>query len=88
MRPLGEGDWKVQMTPPWTPEAPGARPLRLAVAIDDEDIDFDIDHGAFPRLELVYADGTTPRGRRSPRRVERNSPTPTPAAPRLRESAR
>ncbi len=59
VRPLGEGDWKVLMTPPWTPEAPGARPLRLAVAIDDEDIDFDIDHGAFPRLQLVYADGTT-----------------------------
>ena len=27
------------MTPPWTPEAPGARPLRLVAAIDDEDID-------------------------------------------------
>ena len=59
IRPLGQGDWRMLMTPPWTPEAPGARPLRLAVAIDDEDIDFDIDRGAFPRLELVYADGTT-----------------------------
>jgi hypothetical protein len=59
IRPLGEGDWRILMTPPWTPDARGARPLRLAVAIDDEDIDFDIDHGAFPRLELTYADGTT-----------------------------
>ena len=59
IRPRGKGDWRILMTPPWTPEAPGARPLRLAVAIDDEDIDLDIDHGAFPRLELVYADGTT-----------------------------
>jgi hypothetical protein len=59
IRPLGKGDWRILMTPPWTPEAPGARPLRLAVAIDDEDIDLDSDHGAFPRLELVYADGTT-----------------------------
>jgi hypothetical protein len=24
-----------------------------------ENIDFEIDHGAVPRLELVYADGTT-----------------------------
>jgi hypothetical protein len=59
IRPLGPGDWRILMTPPWTPEAPGARPLRLAVAIDDADIDFDIDHGAFPRLRLVYTDGTT-----------------------------
>jgi hypothetical protein len=59
IRPLGEGDWRILMTPPWTPETPGARPLRLAVAIDDADIDFESDHGAFPRLELVYADGTT-----------------------------
>jgi hypothetical protein len=59
IRPLGHGDWRILMTPPWTPEAPGARALRLAVAIDDEDIDFDIEHGAFPRLQLVYADGTT-----------------------------
>jgi hypothetical protein len=59
IRPLGQGDWRILMTQPWTPEAPGARPLRLAVAIDEEDIDFDIDRGAFPRLRLVYADGTT-----------------------------
>lgn len=59
IRPLGHGDRRILMTPPWRPEAPGARPLRLAVAIDEEDIDFDIDRGAFPRLRLVYADGTT-----------------------------
>jgi hypothetical protein len=69
IRPLGQGDWRILMTPPWTPEAPGARPLRLAVAIDDEDIDVGEDglqpeelgllDAPFPRLELVYADGTT-----------------------------
>jgi hypothetical protein len=69
VRALGEGDWKVVMTSRWTPEAPGARPLRLVVAIDDEDIDVGgdglqpgelglLDTG-FPRLELTYADGTT-----------------------------
>ena len=69
VRALGEGDWKVLMTPPWTPHAPGARPLRLLVAIDDEDIDVGgdglqpgelglLDRG-FPRLELTYADGST-----------------------------
>jgi hypothetical protein len=69
VRPLGEGDWKVPMTPPWTPEAPGARPLRLVVAIDDADIDVGGDglqqdeihllETGFPKLELTYADGST-----------------------------
>ena len=60
IRPLGQGDWRILMTPPWTPAAPGARPLRLAVAIDDEDIEFDIGaRGSLPRLELAYPDGTT-----------------------------
>lgn len=69
IRPLGQGDWRILMTPPWTPEAPSARPLRLAVAIDDEDIDVGEDGlqpgelgllaAPFPRLELVYADGMT-----------------------------
>ena len=68
IRPLGPGDWTVLMTPPWTPHASGARPLRLAVAIDDEDIDVGGDglqpdeislERRFPRLELVYADGRT-----------------------------
>ncbi len=39
VRPLGEGDWTVRMTPPWTPEARGARPLRLVLVTDDADID-------------------------------------------------
>jgi hypothetical protein len=56
IRPQGEGDWKVLMTPPWTPDAPGARPLRLAVVIDDSHLDFD-DPAAhrLPELELGYA---------------------------------
>jgi hypothetical protein len=68
-RGIGDGDWKILMTPPWTPGKPGARPLRLAVAIDDEDIDVGGDgvqmeemellDTAPPRLELTYADGTT-----------------------------
>lgn len=69
IRPLGPGDWRILMTPPWTPGAPGARPLRLVAAIDDEDIDVGEDglqpgklgllDSALPRLQLVYADGTT-----------------------------
>ena len=65
VRPLGEGDWKVLMTRPWTPLAPGARPLRLVVVIDDRDIDVGGDgvqddeihllDTPFPKLELNYA---------------------------------
>jgi hypothetical protein len=69
IRPLGRGDWRVLMTPPWTPDADGARPLRLAVAIDDENVDVGedglqpgelrlVDRNS-PRLELMYADGRT-----------------------------
>jgi hypothetical protein len=70
VKPLGKGDWRVLMTPPWTPRAPNARPLRLVVAIDDRDYgnpddgfqrdEFD----AIPReaqmppaLRLTYRDG-------------------------------
>jgi hypothetical protein len=69
IRPLGPGDWRILMTPRWTPSAPGARPLRLVAAIDDADIDVGEDglqpgevglvDGVRPRLKLVYADGTT-----------------------------
>jgi hypothetical protein len=69
IRPLGPGDWRVLMTPSWTPRASGARPLRLAVAIDDEDVDvggdglqpdeFRLLERHLPRLELVYRDGRT-----------------------------
>jgi hypothetical protein len=56
IRPLGDGDWKVLMTPPWTPGAPGARPLRLAVVIDDADVDSQTAAAYLqPELELGYA---------------------------------
>jgi hypothetical protein len=56
IRPLGKGDWTVLMTPPWTPKARGARPLRLAVVVDDAQLDFN-DPAARrqPELELGYA---------------------------------
>jgi hypothetical protein len=38
VRPLDKGDWTVLMTRPWTPQAAGARPLRLVVTIDETDI--------------------------------------------------
>jgi hypothetical protein len=69
IRPLGPGDWRVLMTPSWTPHASGARPLRLAVAIDDENVDvggdglqpdeFRLLERHLPRLELVYRNGRT-----------------------------
>ena len=37
VRPLGDGDWRVLMSPPWTPKAPNARSLRLVVVIDERD---------------------------------------------------
>jgi hypothetical protein len=67
VRPLGEGDWSVLKTPPWTPAAPGARPLRLVVVIDETDFGNksdgaqmgEIPDKAFlqPILELTYSDG-------------------------------
>jgi hypothetical protein len=67
IRPLGEGDWEVLMTPPWTPEAPNARPLRLVVVIDDRDLGNledgmqmdELPREAYnqPTLELTYSDG-------------------------------
>ena len=66
VHPLGEGHWRVPITPPWTPEAPG---VRLVVVIDEGDIDVGGDgvqedelgllQSGFPKLELTYADGTT-----------------------------
>jgi hypothetical protein len=67
VRVLGEGDWKVLMTPPWTPRAPDARPLRLMATIDDADLGNPADGmqtGELPpeaytppRLELTYSHG-------------------------------
>jgi hypothetical protein len=63
IRPLGKGDFRVLMTPPWTPEAPGARPLRLVVVIDDADLggletgDLPPEAHNQPSLELTYRDG-------------------------------
>jgi hypothetical protein len=58
IRPLGEGDWRVLMTPPWTPEAPGARSLRLVVVIDQAD-GHELPPEAYsePTLKLTYRDG-------------------------------
>jgi len=60
VRPLGRGDWKVLMTAPWTPQAPGARPLRLTVVIDETDVaDGELSMQFSPALELTYRDGHT-----------------------------
>jgi hypothetical protein len=67
IRPLDEGDWEVLMTPPWTPQAEGARPLRLVVVIDEADLGNPADGMQMgelppeaysqPTLELTYVDG-------------------------------
>ena len=59
------GDWLGKMSPPWTPPVQGARPLRLLVVIDDQDIDVGGDGvqdselakltRELPNLEPVYA---------------------------------
>jgi hypothetical protein len=69
VRVLGEGDWRVLMTPAWTPPAPDARPLRFAVVIDDADLgnagdgmqmgELPPEAHAQPTLELTYEDGST-----------------------------
>jgi len=65
VRVLGAGDWTVKMTPPWTAQAQGARPLRLLVVIDAADIggdrSGDLPPEAYdqPSLELTYGDGHT-----------------------------
>jgi hypothetical protein len=72
LRPLVPGDWRVLMTPPWTPNAAGARPLRLVVLIDDRDYGnpddgFQMDEmDAIPReasmppaMKVTYRDGHT-----------------------------
>jgi len=60
IRALEKGHWTVKMTPPWTPRAPDARPLRLVVAIDDQDLpELEGVNTSFPKLELRYADGST-----------------------------
>jgi hypothetical protein len=45
------------MTPPWTPQAPGARALKLVVVIDERDIE--VPQTDLPKLELTDADGGT-----------------------------
>jgi hypothetical protein len=59
VRPLGPGDWRVLMTDPWTPKAPGAHPLRLVVVIDDADITEEelMVARLAPALKLTYRDG-------------------------------
>lgn len=68
--PLGTGDWRVLMTPPWRPKAPAGRPLRLLVLIDDRDYgnpddgfqmddEDDIPRDAWspPKMRLTFRDG-------------------------------
>jgi hypothetical protein len=59
VRPLGPGDRRVLMTDPWTPKAPGGRPLRLVVVIDEADITEAelLRAGLGPAVELTYRDG-------------------------------
>ena len=60
VRPREKGDWTIKMTPAWTPQARGARPLRLVVVIDDQDLpELDRVNTLFPKLELRYADSST-----------------------------
>jgi hypothetical protein len=69
VRPLGRGDWRVLMTPPWTPHAGRSRPLRLVAVIDERDIDVgtggaqpgDFPFSAYrqPTLQLTYPGGAT-----------------------------
>jgi len=69
VRPLGDGDWNVLITRPWTPHARGARALKLVVVIDDRNIDVGGDgvqqdemyllDAPLPRLELTYANGSS-----------------------------
>jgi hypothetical protein len=60
---------EAKLTPPWTPAAPGAEPLRLFVAVDERDIDvggdgvqMDESHlimGGRFRMEATLRDGRT-----------------------------
>jgi hypothetical protein len=72
VRPLGDGDWTVLMTKPWTPRAENGRPLRLVVLIDERDYGNpddgfqmdemdDIPRSAtmLPTMRLTYRDGHT-----------------------------
>jgi hypothetical protein len=69
VQPLGEGDWSVLMSEPWTPHGRGGRPVRLVVVIDDADIgnpDDGVQMGELtpeaynqPTLKLTYRDGHT-----------------------------
>jgi hypothetical protein len=60
IRSRAKGEWRFKMTPPWTPRARDARPLRLVLAIDDQDLP-EQDLGSLemrlPELELRYANG-------------------------------
>ena len=67
IRLLVPGRPAAELTRPWTPKVPGARPQRYFVATDDRDIDVGDDGvqedelalipSEPPRLELEYADG-------------------------------
>jgi hypothetical protein len=60
---------EAKLTPPWTPDAPGAEPLRLFVAVDERDVDVggdgvqmdetDLIMGPHYRVEAELRDGRT-----------------------------
>jgi hypothetical protein len=60
---------EAKLTPPWTPDAPGAEPMRVFVAVDERDIDVGDDgvqedeieliHGPRYRIEADLRDGRT-----------------------------
>jgi hypothetical protein len=44
---------RARLTPPWTPAAPGAEPLRLFAAVDERDIDVGGDGVQIDEIELI-----------------------------------
>jgi hypothetical protein len=58
VRPLGDGDWRVLMTAPWTPAVPDGRPLRLVVLIDEQK-ELPRAVSLLPTVKLTFRDGHT-----------------------------
>jgi hypothetical protein len=68
---------KARLTPPWTPQVPGASPVRVFAAVDERDVDVGDDGVQVDEIRLI----TGPRYRveadlRNGRTVEVDSPQP------------